>query len=247
MVARWVVGGFGRRVDQSSSRLGKADLPGIEREVGRKKWIEYCCLKNEALFEEIRKRCLAQNTFETSAPLIMDMRDLGTHHAWGVPLFKAMLDVTEPNFPERLSATYIVNAPAVFSWLYGMVKGVLNPGTAAKVQVFGASDDHLKALLEVMPRSTIPTDLGGRRRCLTRPWVAPCRAAMASGHPGSRRRRRPLSRAGNRTPGAYDTRMADSESMRKSPAILPGAPEGFPPGMPLRHPPLFLGRHLVRR
>jgi len=142
-------------------RLGKADLPGIEREVGRKKWIEYCCLKNEALFEEIRRRCLAQNTFETSAPLIMDMRDLGTHHAWGVPLFKAMLDVTEPNFPERLSATYIVNAPAVFSWLYGMVKGFLNPGTAAKVQVFGASDDHLKALLEVMPLATIPVDLGG--------------------------------------------------------------------------------------
>ena len=142
-------------------RLGKADLPGIEREVGREKWIQYCCLKNEALFEEIRKRCIQQNTFETSAPLIMDMRDLGSHHAWGVPLFKAMLDVTEPNFPERLSATYIVNAPVIFSWLYGMVKGFLNPGTAAKVQVFGASDDHLSALLEVMPRSTIPVDLGG--------------------------------------------------------------------------------------
>ena len=42
-----------------------------------------------------------------------------------------------------------------------MVKGFLNPGTAAKVRVFGASDDHLSALLEVMPRSTIPVDLGG--------------------------------------------------------------------------------------
>ena len=40
-------------------RLGKADLPGIEREVGRKKWIEYCCLKNEALFEEISKALLS--------------------------------------------------------------------------------------------------------------------------------------------------------------------------------------------
>lgn len=151
-------------------RLGKADLPGIEREVGRKKWIEYCCLQNEALFEDIRTRC----TNETSAPLIMDMTGLGAKHAWGVPLFKAMLDVTEPNFPERLSATYIVNAPAVFSWLYSMVKGFLNPGTASKVRVFGASDDHLSALLECMPLSTIPVDLGG---------AAPLPKTVSSGGP----------------------------------------------------------------
>ena len=220
-------------------RLGKADLPGIEREVGRKKWIEYCCLKNEALFEEIRKRCLRQNTFETSAPLIMDMRDLGTHHAWGVPLFKAMLDVTEPNFPERLSATYIVNArgprptnsiprrvdgvsrrrrrgeretntmptqaPAVFSWLYGMVKGFLNPGTAAKVQVFGASDDHLKALLEVMPLSTIPTDLGGEA-------PLPKNVSVGGTVPkGALADLRAVAEPEPETWGAYDTRVAEGE------------------------------------
>ena len=198
-------------------RLGKADLPGIEREVGRKKWIEYCCLKNEALFEEIRKRCLAQNTFETSAPLIMDMRDLGTHHAWGVPLFKAMLDVTEPNFPERLSATYIVNAPAVFSWLYGMVKGFLNPGTAAKVQVFGASDDHLKALLEVMPLSTIPIDLGGEAPLPKNVSVGGTvpKGALADlrGTPGEPAVAvdRAVAEPEPETWGAYDTRVAEGE------------------------------------
>jgi len=104
----------------------------------------------------------------------MDMTGLGAKHAWGVPLFKAMLDVTEPNFPERLSATYIVNAPTIFSWLYSMVRGFLNPGTASKVQVFGTTDDHLSALLECMPVSTIPVDLGG---------AAPLPKTVSSGGP----------------------------------------------------------------
>ena len=157
----------------------------------------------------------------------MDMRDLGTHHAWGVPLFKAMLDVTEPNFPERLSATYIVNAPAVFSWLYGMVKGFLNPGTAAKVQVFGASDDHLAALLASC-RSTIPTDLGGEAPLPKNVSVAaPCqRALVTSGaRPGARRRRRP---AASRNPiiWAPDTRWPRRK--RSHAHRRPGAPGAVP-------------------
>ena len=117
-----------------------------------------------------------------------------------VRLHSNQIELLSPNFPEKLSATYIVNAPAVFSWLYGMVKGFLNPGTAAKVQVFGASDDHLKALLEVMPLSTIPTDLGGEAPLPKNVSVGGTvpKGALADLRP-------------TETWGAYDTRVAGSE------------------------------------
>ena len=142
-------------------RLGKADLPGIEREVGREKWIEYCCLKNEALFEEIRKRCLAQNTFETSRSIHHGHAGFREPPRVGRATVQGDARRHGAQFSRKTLRNIHRERAGGFSWLYGMVKGFLNPGTAAKVQVFGASDDHLKALLEVMPRSTIPDDFGG--------------------------------------------------------------------------------------
>ena len=82
-----------------------------------------------------------------------------------------------------------------------MVKGFLNPGTAAKVQVFGASDDHLSALLEVMPRSTIPVDLGG---------AAPLPQNVSVGGTVPKGALQDL--RGPETWGAYDTRVVEGET-----------------------------------
>ena len=109
-------------------------------------------------------------------------------------------------------------APAVFSWLYGMVKGFLNPGTAAKVQVFGASDDHLKALLEVMPLSTIPVDLGGEAPLPKNVSVGGTvpKGALADlrGTPGEPAVAvdRAVAEPEPETWGAYDTRVAEGET-----------------------------------
>ena len=235
-------------------RLGKADLPGIEREVGSKKWIEYCCLKNEALFEEIRKRCFAQNTFETSAPLIMDMRDLGTHHAWGVPLFKAMLDVTEPNFPERLSATYIVNArgprpnaPAMSSRrrrLYGRWsrgQGLPEPGDGGESASFwrfgrspeGAARGHAPIDDTYRPRwggAVAEERVGGRHRA----------EGSVSGPPADPRSRTGLGRlrhAGGRGGNvSHNTYFGHPRAPRKGPRLACACQQ---------FPPFFLGRDLV--
>ena len=206
-------------------RLGKADLPGIEREVGRKKWIEYCCLKNEALFEEIRKRCLAQNTFETSAPLIMDMRDLGTHHAWGVPLFKAMLDVDRAELSgttERDVHRERAAGGLLLAVRHG--QGLPEPrdgGESASFWGVGRSPEGAARGHAAIDDTYRPRWGGGRCR-RTCPWAAPCRN-LGVGEPPLPKNvsvggqvpspsDRAVAEPEPETWGAYDTRVAEGET-----------------------------------
>eukprot|EP00629_Pelagomonadales_sp_RCC1024_P000618 CAMPEP_0119278770 /NCGR_PEP_ID=MMETSP1329-20130426/19683_1 /TAXON_ID=114041 /ORGANISM="Genus nov. species nov., Strain RCC1024" /LENGTH=546 /DNA_ID=CAMNT_0007279297 /DNA_START=120 /DNA_END=1756 /DNA_ORIENTATION=- len=140
-------------------RIGAADLPGIQREVGGKRWVEFCAALNEKLFADLRAISEKTGKLETSCDLIMDMQGLGLRHAKGVPIFSSMLGVCEPNFPERLKHIFVIRAPWIFASLYAMVRPMLNKGTADKVLIF--TDDYLPALLEHMPAETIPKSLGG--------------------------------------------------------------------------------------
>ena len=60
-----------------------ADIPGIEREVGRAHFIQYCCKLNEKCFAQLRQISEDRGTIETSCSMIMDLSGLGTRHFRG--------------------------------------------------------------------------------------------------------------------------------------------------------------------
>lgn len=140
-------------------RLGAADLPGIEREVGKAAFIDYCARKNEECFARLRQLSADRGATETSCSLIIDMKGLGARHARGVPLFTAMLKVCEPNYPERLKRIIIVRAPWIFATLDRLIKPMLNEGTASKVMILAG--DFAPVLLKYVPEDALPPDLGG--------------------------------------------------------------------------------------
>lgn len=54
-------------------------------------------------------------------------------------ILKSAADIASNNYPENMGATYVVNAPFVFSAVFSIVKSFIDERTAAKIKVMGGS------------------------------------------------------------------------------------------------------------
>jgi hypothetical protein len=75
-------------------------------------------------------------------------------------IFKLIAAVDQDNYPETMGATYVVNAPWVFTAVWAVVSPMLGARTQRKVQVFGDSG-YTARLLEYIAPESLPTFLGG--------------------------------------------------------------------------------------
>lgn len=64
-------------------------------------------------------------------------------------------------FPETMSKMLIVNAPTFFSATWGIIKGWLDPRTAAKIEVISNRKKMEARLLEYIDADQVPSDYGG--------------------------------------------------------------------------------------
>jgi len=64
-------------------------------------------------------------------------------------------------FPETLHCMIILNAPSFFSMTWGVIKKLMDPRTAARIQVFSSPKKGLARLRELVDESEIPADYGG--------------------------------------------------------------------------------------
>jgi hypothetical protein len=64
-------------------------------------------------------------------------------------------------FPETMSRMVIINAPTFFSATWRIIKGWIDPRTAAKVDVISSRSSWEKRLKELAPIDQIPSDYGG--------------------------------------------------------------------------------------
>ena len=140
-------------------RLGAADLPGLEREVGRAAFLEFVAVLNEECFAGFRAAS-TDGAVHASGSVIMDMDGLGLRHLRAIPGALAALRLAEPNYPERLKRIFIVRAPPAFHAVYRALRPALNAGSADKVRVLDDGEAY-DALLAHMPAATIPAELGG--------------------------------------------------------------------------------------
>lgn len=70
---------------------------------------------------------------------------------------KFMIKVFEANYPESLGSVLVYKAPWIFSGIWKIIKGWLDPVVAGKVHFAS----HEKELEEYIPRSRIPKEMGG--------------------------------------------------------------------------------------
>lgn len=80
-------------------------------------------------------------------------------------VFKGIAAVDQDNYPETMGATYVVNAPWVFTAVWKLVRVFLDDGVTAKVHILGEGEPTRKALLEAVAPDQLPAFLGGKCRC----------------------------------------------------------------------------------
>jgi hypothetical protein len=65
------------------------------------------------------------------------------------------------SFPETLHCLLIINAPSWFGFIWSVVKKLIDPRTAAKIEVFTSSKAGDKRMHEIIDNSQIPSCYGG--------------------------------------------------------------------------------------
>ena len=80
-------------------------------------------------------------------------------------IFKLIAAVDQDNYPETMGATYVVNAPWVFTAVWRVVRAFLDEGVTAKVHILGEGAPTRDALLAAVDADQLPSFLGGTCRC----------------------------------------------------------------------------------
>ncbi len=80
-------------------------------------------------------------------------------------VFKLIAAVDQDNYPETMGATYVVNAPWVFTAVWRMVRVFLDEGVTAKVHILGEGAPTRDALLAAVDAEALPAFLGGTCKC----------------------------------------------------------------------------------
>ncbi len=71
--------------------------------------------------------------------IIFDLKDLSySLDFMALNTFRRTLAVDEAAYPERLHTLYMINTPFFFTTIWSMIRGWINPVTAAKIQMIGA-------------------------------------------------------------------------------------------------------------
>ena len=92
------------------------------------------------------------------------MKNVGMKSFWQVKDYGQEASKIGPNYyPETMGKFYIINSPWMFSTVWSVIKGWLDPVTVAKINI--PSGDGKKELLAQIPAENLPEDLGGSCKC----------------------------------------------------------------------------------
>ncbi|VDC04009.1 unnamed protein product [Peniophora sp. CBMAI 1063] len=95
---------------------------------------------------------------------ILDLKNVSISNFYRVKDYVGKAtQIGQDRYPEVMGKFYIINAPWGFSAVWGIVKGWLDPVTAAKIDVCGS--DYKGKLLDQTPAENLPKEYGGTYAC----------------------------------------------------------------------------------
>mmetsp|Transcript_7854 Transcript_7854/g.25924 ORF Transcript_7854/g.25924 Transcript_7854/m.25924 type:complete len:387 (-) Transcript_7854:223-1383(-) len=136
--------------------------------------------------QEVQAARAAEATERLGRPVAKQLvlMDLEGLNYWPDPraisIFKDFLLVIQRYYPETLGALVFVNAPMIFTALWRMIRGWLDPETARKVQIYGSNFEA--KLRELVEPSQLLREYGGTNDfdLLSKPRsLAECQECMA--------------------------------------------------------------------
>ncbi|WFD05404.1 hypothetical protein MVES1_000734 [Malassezia vespertilionis] len=100
---------------------------------------------------------------ETSCT-ILDLKNVGVSQFWKVSSYVQQASkIGQYYYPETMGRFYIINAPFIFTTVWSVIKGWLDPVTTEKIQILGSS--YIGELSKQIPVESIPSILGGKCNC----------------------------------------------------------------------------------
>ncbi|KAF2100047.1 CRAL/TRIO domain-containing protein [Rhizodiscina lignyota] len=146
-------------------RMGKSFLRGVDKE-GRPMCFVRVRLHRQGEQSEASLERFTVYTIETArmflkppvdtATIIFDMTDFSLSNMDYTPV-KFMIKCFEANYPESLGAVLVHRAPWLFSSIWSIIRGWLDPVVASKIHFTKSQSD----LEQFIPKSNIIKELGG--------------------------------------------------------------------------------------
>jgi len=100
---------------------------------------------------------------ETSCT-ILDLKNVSIRQFYKVKDYVSQASKIGQNYyPECMGKFYIINAPFMFSTVWGFISPWLDEVTVQKISILGS--DYKKQLLLQIPEENLPADLGGTCKC----------------------------------------------------------------------------------
>ncbi|CAL8072221.1 unnamed protein product [Orchesella dallaii] len=85
-------------------------------------------------------------------------------HKKSIDTLLEIIKLYEANYPETLGSAIIINAPWIFSTLFGMIRPLLSEHTVSKISIYDSKESAWKkAVLAVVEAEQIPSRYGGNK------------------------------------------------------------------------------------
>lgn len=164
-------------------RLGKADLSKLMQVTTLERYVKYHVQEFEkTLCMKFPACSIAAKKHIDSSLTIIDVQGLGfkNFNSTAREVMENLKKIDSNYYPETLHRMFVVNAGPSFRSLWNIVKKILDPKTASKIQVLG--NKYQNKLLEIIDASELPEFLGGSCTCADRggclrsdkgPWKDP--------------------------------------------------------------------------
>ncbi|PWZ03370.1 putative SEC14-phosphatidylinositol/phosphatidylcholine transfer protein [Testicularia cyperi] len=146
-------------------QLGNLDLKALYNVTTPERQIQKLVVEYEKFQRERLPVCTAHKgeLVETSCT-IMDLKSVGISQFWKVSTYvQQASNIGQHYYPETMGKFYIINSPYIFTTVWSVIKGWLDPVTVEKIKILGGG--YQKELLEQIPAENLPKSLGGTCNC----------------------------------------------------------------------------------
>ncbi|WFD33010.1 hypothetical protein MSPP1_004067 [Malassezia sp. CBS 17886] len=146
-------------------QFGALDLKQLFQVTTPERLIQQLIVEYERFQRERLPVCSAvRDTLIETSCTIMDLKNVGVSQFWRVSSYVQQASkIGQYYYPETMGKFYVINAPYIFSTVWSVVKGWLDPVTTDKIQILGSS--YMGELKKQIPLDHIPSIIGGECHC----------------------------------------------------------------------------------
>nr|CAG8608048.1 6150_t:CDS:1 [Entrophospora candida]CAG8612536.1 8080_t:CDS:1 [Entrophospora candida] len=145
--------------------IGKVDIKSLYQVTTVERQIQNLVVEYEKLgYIRLPACSLKQGELIETTCTILDLKGVSIRSFSNVFGFvKQASNIGQNYYPERMGKFYIINAPMLFSSVWGLVKPLLDEVTAAKIIILNSK--YQQTLLENIPAGNLPAAFGGSCNC----------------------------------------------------------------------------------